>query len=160
MANLKKLSRNLPEHEKYVTLVFDEMKIKKGLVFDQTEGTLIGFTDHGTCFKNNNNKLASQMLGVYVKGISGSLSQILEYFPTGMVRLCHHFVQLLAWNIVSHHRILYISRYSQGASFNRHFLGCSLCPGNTVWFESHGCNCRWFIKQSEILLKPCVWQRF
>ena len=37
----------LREHEKNVSLLFDEMKIKSGLVFSRSTGRLVGFTDLG-----------------------------------------------------------------------------------------------------------------
>ena len=37
----------MKDYEKYVCLVFDEMKIKRGLVFCKTTGKLVGFTEMG-----------------------------------------------------------------------------------------------------------------
>jgi len=39
---------NLEDHQKYVSIVFDEMKIKEGLVYDKHECKVIGFVDVGT----------------------------------------------------------------------------------------------------------------
>lgn len=42
---LIKSAGNLKEHEKYVTLILDEMHIKEDLVYDRWTGELIGFTN-------------------------------------------------------------------------------------------------------------------
>ena len=45
MKLLKKLNHS--EIERYVTILFDEMKIQKNLVWDKHSGELIGFVDLG-----------------------------------------------------------------------------------------------------------------
>ena len=44
---LQKKAENLTSHQRYVTIAFDEMKIKENLVFDQHHDQLIGFVDLG-----------------------------------------------------------------------------------------------------------------
>ena len=39
---------SLKDHQKYVSVVFDEMKIKEGLVYDKHKCKIIGFVDVGT----------------------------------------------------------------------------------------------------------------
>src|SRR2546425_1137852 len=45
--NLKKLKENMPDYGKvnYVSLMFDEMTIREGVVFDSKSGRLMGYTD-------------------------------------------------------------------------------------------------------------------
>jgi len=43
----------LKDHQKYVSVFFDEMKAKEGLVYDKHDCKVIGFVDVGTI----NNKL-------------------------------------------------------------------------------------------------------
>ena len=38
----------LQDWQKYVAVIFDEMKIKEGIVFDKHECKIIGFVDLGT----------------------------------------------------------------------------------------------------------------
>ena len=40
-------SEKLTTHQKYVTLAFDEMKVKENLVFDKNSNELIGYVDIG-----------------------------------------------------------------------------------------------------------------
>ena len=37
--------KNLNEYEKYVSVLFDEMKIKEGLVYNKNESRIVGFLD-------------------------------------------------------------------------------------------------------------------
>ena len=38
----------LEDYQKYVALIFDEMKIKKGIVYDKHECKVVGFVDVGS----------------------------------------------------------------------------------------------------------------
>ena len=44
---LKEQTESYFDMERYIALLFDEMKIKSNLVFDRVTGELIGFTDLG-----------------------------------------------------------------------------------------------------------------
>ncbi|CAH1263937.1 THAP9 [Branchiostoma lanceolatum] len=88
---------NLPDWKKNVTLVWDEMKIKSGLVFCKSSGDLIGFTDLGEI--NNEMKdferrcreqqhgtdeqpdLATHVLALMVRGIFTNLEFVFGYYP-------------------------------------------------------------------------------
>ena len=50
----------LEDHQKYVSIVSDEMKIKEGLLYDKHECKVIGFVDVGTI--NNTLQLYEQTL--------------------------------------------------------------------------------------------------
>lgn len=81
---ISRLAEELPDDKKFVFLAFDEMQIRQGLVFDKFAGKLVGFVDYGWTHEGEDKKLASHVLGVYLKSISGDLSILLTYFPTGM----------------------------------------------------------------------------
>ena len=44
---MKIISNDYFDVERYIALLFDEMKIRSNLVFDKNSGQLIGFTDVG-----------------------------------------------------------------------------------------------------------------
>ena len=39
---------NVKEHQRYVSIIFDEMKIKSGLAFRSSTGKLVGFSESGS----------------------------------------------------------------------------------------------------------------
>lgn len=102
----------LPENKKYVAVVFDEMKIKEGIVYDKNECIIIGFTDLG----NVNNTLqkfeetindnysgsdvAKQMLVFMVRGVFIKLRFPYAQYPTRGITADHLFP--LAWEVVKH----------------------------------------------------------
>ena len=91
--------KDLPPEEDFkrnVTLIFDEVKIKSGLVYKASSGKLIGYTDVGevnnelTGFsrrvansgKSTPPELATHVLSVMVRGIFSPLHTSIGYFPT------------------------------------------------------------------------------
>ena len=44
---------NIKEHQRYVSIIFDEMKIKSGLAFSSSTGKLVGFSESVTHFLKN-----------------------------------------------------------------------------------------------------------
>nr|XP_047125903.1 uncharacterized protein LOC101241084 isoform X2 [Hydra vulgaris] len=88
--------KNLKEHEKNVSLVFDEMKIKSGLVFSKTTGKIVGLTEMGSLndaldeFKNkiegnksiNSPTLAKYVIVFMVRGIFSSLCYPFGHFAS------------------------------------------------------------------------------
>ncbi|XP_035662524.1 uncharacterized protein LOC118406544 [Branchiostoma floridae] len=88
---------NEVEYKKNVCLIWDEMKIKSGLVYSKTSGELVGFTDLGGV--NNELKafekrcqaeqhgteeepdLATHVLAFMVRGIFINLQFVFAYFP-------------------------------------------------------------------------------
>ena len=75
LIELKNLSEHFVGHQKYVSLIFDEMKINKGLV---QYNEIIGFVDLGDndlILKSNlpQNVLATHIFALFVKGISTNI---------------------------------------------------------------------------------------
>jgi len=71
--------------QRYVVLIFDEMKILSNLVFDKVSGELIGYTDLGDPDINFGtlekvDELASHVLVFLVRGICTDLKFSLAYF--------------------------------------------------------------------------------
>ena len=81
-----------PEHERHVCLLYDEVKIKSGLVYCHHSGKIVGFTQLGTfneeikaferrCSNNEEPPIATHMLVLMVRGITSHLQKPLAYFP-------------------------------------------------------------------------------
>ena len=85
--NLKELTHDYFDVERYVVLMLDEMKIRSNLVFNKHDEELIGFVDLGdpdvnyNCFEDQN-ELASYTLVFYLRGLSINLKFSLGHFPT------------------------------------------------------------------------------
>jgi hypothetical protein len=81
------------EESNNVCLLFDEMKIKSGLVYSVRSGQIVGFTDVGDianeigrferrCKGEEESELASHVLVVMVRGIDSSLHSPVAMYPT------------------------------------------------------------------------------
>lgn len=124
------------EHEKYVALVFDEVKVKEDLVYNKHSGELVGFVDitdinqHLTaleraCSTEDDDhvpQLATHMLVFMVRGICSSLKFAYAQFPvrTASGEILHPIV----WECVEHLEMLglkVLAFVSDGASCNRKF---------------------------------------
>ena len=73
--------------QRYVVLLFDEMKIMANLVLDKVTGELIGFTDLGDPDLNYGslekvNELATHALAFLVRGVCTELKFCLAHFAT------------------------------------------------------------------------------
>ena len=104
----------LEDHQKYVSVVFDEMKIKEGLVYDKHECKVIGFVDVGTI---NNTLLAYErtlkddqqskpvvakhMLVFMVRGLFVSNIQF-PYAQYSTTDLSADILFPLVWDVVRH----------------------------------------------------------
>ena len=80
---------SLENHQKYVCVVADEMKIKEGLVFNKIDGDLIGFTDLGTFNKiidkgseTPKKEIATSMFVVMVRGLIKGFNFPYASFPS------------------------------------------------------------------------------
>jgi len=87
---LKGLTNSHFDVQRYVVLLFDEMKILSNLVFDKVSGELIGYTDLGDPDINFGtldkvDELASHALVFFVRGICTDLKFSLAYFATSGV---------------------------------------------------------------------------
>ena len=120
---------HLKDHEKNVNLLFDEIRVKSGLVYSRQTGELVGFTDLGTL----NNELlklteglqpqeATYMVAFMIRGTCASYKAVVGHYPTQKTTGYHLYN--LVWNVV------YWLEYagfnvravvSDGASANRKF---------------------------------------
>ncbi|XP_065654090.1 uncharacterized protein LOC136080809 isoform X2 [Hydra vulgaris] len=93
---------NIKEHQRYVSIIVDEMKIKSGLAFSSSTGKLVGFSESGSInelllnFENkyteNKGKsnvedptdipLASYVTVLMVRGITSSLKYVFGHFAS------------------------------------------------------------------------------
>lgn len=102
---------NLEDWQKYVVLMFDEMKVKEDLVYDKRTGELIGFVnlgdinDHLQHFEqtlssdiSDQPNLASSMLVFMVKGIFTRLEFPYAHFPCSS--LTAEFLYPIVWNAI------------------------------------------------------------
>jgi len=76
--------------QRYVVLLFDEMKIMSNLVLDKVTGELIGFTDLGDPDLNYGvlekaDEIASHALAFLVRGVCTELKFCLAHFATNGV---------------------------------------------------------------------------
>lgn len=125
---LIKVATPLKDHQRYVVLSFDEMKIKENLVYDKYTGQLTGYVDLGdpelnfSSFKHHN-VLATHVLVFYIRGIASYLKFELGYFGTKDVTA--HQIMLTFWRAVSiledTCKLPVIAVVSDGASSNRAF---------------------------------------
>jgi hypothetical protein len=118
--------------QRYVVLLFDEMKVMSNLVFDKVTGELIGYIDlvdpdinFGTLEKVND--IATHALVFFVRGICTELKFSLAYFAT------HGFTSYqlmpLFWEAIGilemSCNLWVISRDSDGASPYRRLYRCT-----------------------------------
>ena len=73
--------------QRYVVLLFGEMKVKSNLVFDKNTGELIGFTDLGDLELNfavldKSEEIATHALTFLVRGVCTELKFCLAHFAT------------------------------------------------------------------------------
>ena len=115
--------------ERFIVLVFDEMKVQEDLVWDKTTGELIGFVDLGDTDFNYATlqiaqQLATHILVFIVKSITNILSYSFATFATNtltLYQLCPVF-----WKAVSilemTCNLKVIATVADGASTNRKFF--------------------------------------
>lgn len=121
---------SLPEYERNMSLMFDEMKIKAGLVFSVHFGAIVGFVDVGsigneiiqfeTKCKRADVRVASHVLVLMIRGIFTSLRSPIAYYPS--LGVSSH--QLYIWEaVILLESVGFIVRSldSDGASANRKF---------------------------------------
>ena len=87
ITDLAKKNKNFMPHERFVTILIDEMKIQEDLIWDKYSGELIGFLDLGDCDINaatlvKPTELATHVLVFMVKSIVNPLSISLATFAT------------------------------------------------------------------------------
>ena len=119
-------------HQKNVGLLFDEMKIKSGLVYNKASGKLVGFCELGDIntelmkfneeCSNESKSLASYMLCIMVSGLFQHLAFPLAYFA-GVGFTCDQLYNVM-WQAVGYLEAIGLQvRFfcSDGASPNRSF---------------------------------------
>ncbi len=132
---------NRPEHERHVSVIFDEVKIKSGLAYCAHSGKILGFTEIGSlneelkdfekkCKGELDPPLATHMLVLMVRGITSELQKPLAYFP------CQHgFLSYELYNVINEAvELLEFAGFtvhslvSDGASSNRKFYSMQRNP--------------------------------
>ena len=129
---------NLEEWQKFVGVIFDEMKIKEGLVYDKHECKIKGFIDLGDINNHlmifeksitetinhdsstNTFPVAKQMLTFIVRGIFIKLSFPYAQYPT--VGITAEQLFPIAWEIVRNLETEVTSLTGDGSSANRKFF--------------------------------------
>ena len=105
---------NLKDYEKHISVVFDEMKIKEGLVYNKNEGEIVGFVDLGAVnntlvsFEQSLTQsttqprlpIAKHMLVFMVRGLFISLKFPYAQHPTSDLTADSLFP--LAWDVIRH----------------------------------------------------------
>ena len=122
------------EHQKYVALVFDEVKVKEDLVYNKHSGELIGFVnlsdigqhlsalEHACNNENNLPQLATHMLVFMVRGICSALKFPYAQFP--VKASSGGTLHPIVWECVEHLESIglkVLAFVSDGASCNRKF---------------------------------------
>ena len=102
--NLTEITKDYFDVERYIVILFDEMKIRSNLVFNKHTEELVGFLDLGDPKINYNvsdddSKLASYVLCFFLRGISTNLKFSLAHFATSGVKANQMFP--LFWEAVS-----------------------------------------------------------
>ena len=119
---------NFSAAERFVILLFDEMKVQEDLVWDKHSNELIGYVDLGDtdlnyATLNKVDKLATHVLVFLVKSLVNPLSYSLATFATDNIRA--HQLFPLFWRAVANLELIcnlkVIATASDGASPNRTF---------------------------------------
>ena len=124
--NLCEITKDYSNVERYIVLLIDEMKIRSNLVFNKYAEELNGFLDLGEPQINYNmledeSKLATYMLCLYLRGIATNLKYRFAHFATSgatatqMFSLFWKAVSLLQFNC----NLWVIAATLDGASSNR-----------------------------------------
>lgn len=100
---LKDLTNSYFDVQRYIVLLFDEMKIMSNLVFDKVTGELIGYLDLGDPDINFGtlekvDEIASHALVFFIRGICTELKFSLAYFATNGVT--SHQLMPLFWEAI------------------------------------------------------------
>ena len=116
--------------QRYVAIMFDEMKIKSNLVFDKNNDELIGFVDLGdpdlnfSSFGEEENTLATHALIFYLRGLATTLKYCFGYFATKGVNSSQ--IMQLFWEAVyileDQCNLWVTAATADGATANRSFL--------------------------------------
>lgn len=123
---LKEMTNSYFDVQRYIVLLFDEMKISSNLVFDKVTGELIGYLDLGDPDINFGtlekvDKIASNALVFFIRGVCTQLKFSLAYFATDGITSFQ--LMPLFWEAISvlevSCNLWVIASTSDGASPNR-----------------------------------------
>ena len=126
---LKSLTNSYFDVQRYVVLLFDEMKIQSNLVLDKVTGDVIGFTNLGDLDLNfavldKTDEIATHALAFIVRGVSSPLKLCLAHFSTNDVTAAQ--LMPIFWEAVcileTSCNLWVICTTSSGASSNRRFF--------------------------------------
>ena len=81
--DLKKETESLSDNQRWVCVLFDELSIKSGLVYDCRGGELVGFMDNyqRNAQSEKEAHLATHALVFMVVGLTRNVKRSLGYFP-------------------------------------------------------------------------------
>ena len=142
----------LPSFKKNVTLAFDEMKIKDGLVYNSSTGKLIGFIQHDNineeidtivneCTQSPSKAppLATHMLALMVRGIFLNLQEVFAFYP------CDGFTSYqLYWTVWRNVGIL------EKSGFQVRAFSCDGASPNRKFYRLHQTN-----REQQFSAEPC-----
>ena len=128
--DLVKMTKEYSNTQRYLVLMFDEMKIKSNLVIDKHSDELIGFVDLGdpdlnfASFHDEINTLATHALIFYLRGISTNLKYCFSHFATKGINAPQ--IMQIFWEAVyvleELCNLWVIAACADGASANRSFF--------------------------------------
>ena len=128
LEELTSLTNSYFDVQRYVVLLFDEMKVMSNLVLDKVTGELIGFTDLGDPDLNfgvleKSNEIATHALAFLLRGVCTELKFCLSHFATTGATAAQ--LMPLFWEAVCHLEtrcnLWVIATTSDGAAPNRRF---------------------------------------
>lgn len=147
LEELNLLANSYFDTQRYVVLLFDEMKVQSNLVFDKHTGELIGYVDLGEPDINyatleKQDDIATHALVFLVRGVCTELKFALAYFVTTGVTSAQ--LMSLFWEGVcileTSCNLWIIAATSDGASPNRKFYrlhkGLDDAPGKDVCYRT------------------------
>ena len=126
--DLSKKTKEFSPAERFVTILFDEMKIQEDLVWDKHTGELIGFVDLGDINTNyatlqDAQQLATHVLVFLIKSIVNPLSFSLATFATTGATSYQIFpIFWKAVDLLENINLKVIAATADGASSNRKFF--------------------------------------
>ncbi|CAM1323325.1 Uncharacterised protein r2_g3187 [Pycnogonum litorale] len=124
---LKENTKHLYGHQRYISLVFDEMKISEGLVYRNNE--IVGFVDLGNEDLNatvpqHQSTLASHVLALHVIGLSTLIKYPISYYAVKILNRTLLFP--IIWEAIAaleiHCDLKVLTCVCDGASSNRSFF--------------------------------------
>jgi hypothetical protein len=126
---IKEVTKHYSSSQRYVAILFDEMKVQGNLVWDKHSGELIDYVNLGDPDINfatleNIDEIVTHALLFMVRGITTTLKHTLGYFATAAVTAVQMFP--IFWRAVSilemNCNLAVVAATADGASPNRRFF--------------------------------------